>query len=502
MRVSVLVPAYEMGGLGKNYLNRNLDSICSQELETEIIDLQVEIVVSDHSSTGELRSVAESYPIPPGFQLRYVLNELGRGSASSNLNFAFSRSSGEIVKILFQDDFFIDSHALITIVTRFAENPGEKWLVSGCSHSRDGTNLFSTMVPRYHDEIHLGGNTISSPSVLALRREGWLGIDTRLRWLLDVDYYKAMHEAFGPPIIEPKPLVANGIGPHQVTALGISRVALLAEKIVVSKKHGSVLFSVVFPGVRTIIRKVLRSLRKRVNFFWEHHLSGRTTPECAGALTRVDAINRVIASVGGTRYLEIGVNTTDQPGYSRDSIVVSTKHGIDPNPETAADFVMTSDQFFATQKTDAYDVIFVDGLHLFEQAYRDVVNSLERLSDKGVVIVHDTRPTNRLSASRQQGKSLKWLGDVWRAAYLLRLTHDDVEMATLDADEGITLIWKKYKPSDRLFLSGDDVFSWNHYTKTYREALRLVSDQEFFQLFPLPSDSDVTPPTDGENHAS
>jgi len=485
VKVSVLVPAYEMGGLGQGFLFRNLDSIMSQSLKTATKRLRVEIVVSDHSPTGELRQVVESLSMPPGFQIRYEQNESGRGSASANLNFAFSKSSGEIIKILFQDDFFIDESALSRIVARFDENPESMWLVSGCCHSRDGRSFFSPMVPRYHDQIHLGSNTISSPSVLSIRRSAWLGFDTRLRWLLDVDYYKAMHNVFGAPMIINQPHVANGIGDHQVTSQGISQTRVLAETILVSRKYGPAVSHVVLSEFRGLMGKALKTVRKKIRLFRERFFSGRVTPECAGQLTRVEVLNRVIASIGATRYLEIGVNTRDQPGYSRDSIAVKIKHGVDPNPETAADFIETSDSFFASEKAGLYDVIFIDGLHLFEQAYRDLSNSLDHLSEGGVIALHDTRPTHRFSASRRHGRSSKWHGDVWRSAYMFRLIRKDIEMVTVDTDEGITLIWRSETPSPELEFTNDEIFSWKNYVQTYKFALCLISDDEFFRKFPV-----------------
>lgn len=490
MKVSVLVPAYEMGGLGQAFLSRNLDSIMSQSLETVTKRLCVEIVVSDHSPDGELRGFVESLSMPLGFEIRYERNESRRGSASANLNFAFSKSSGEIIKILFQDDFFMDELALARIVARFDENPRSMWLVSGCSHSLDGLSFFATMVPRYHNDIHLGSNTISSPSVLSLRRSAWLGFDTRLRWLLDVDYYKAMHDAFGAPIIVNESLVANGIGHHQVTSQGISQTKLLAEKIVVSRKYGPAVSHVVLSEIRGLLVKAIKTVRKKIRVFRERFFSGRVTPECAGQLTRVDVLNRVIASIGATRYLEIGVNTPDQPGYSRDSIAVKIKHGVDPNPETAADFIETSDSFFASKKAGIYDVIFIDGLHLFEQAYRDLSNSLDHLSERGVIALHDTRPTQRFSASRRQGRSSKWHGDVWRSAYMLRLIRKDIEMVTVDTDEGITLVWRSQTPSTDLDFTNDEIFSWKSYVQTYKSALCLISDDEFLRRFPVAEGSD------------
>jgi len=42
--------------------------------------------------------------------------------------------------------------------------------------------------------------------------------------------------------------------------------------------------------------------------------------------------------------------------------------------------VTTSDEFFSTLRpSKRYDVAFIDGLHTFEQTYRDVINTFAHL---------------------------------------------------------------------------------------------------------------------------
>jgi len=123
-------------------------------------------------------------------------------------------------------------------------------------------------------------------------------------------------------------------------------------------------------------RKNISSLYK-----WVLSLGFRSRmPPTSGSLRRADLLNHLIRNVQGEHYLEIGVNTRAQPGYSRDHILAKLIHGVDPNPATEADFVMTSDVFFAEHCQLVCDVIFIDGLHLFEQTYKDIINGLRFLS--------------------------------------------------------------------------------------------------------------------------
>lgn len=214
-------------------------------------------------------------------------------------------------------------------------------------------------------------------------------------------------------------------------------------------------------------------------------------PAPSGSQTRAQVLNRLLSALGATDYLEIGVNTPLQPGYSRDQILVQTKHGVDPNPDTQADFVMTSDYFFATNTGAKYDLIFIDGLHTFEQAYKDILNSLKLIKSRGIVVVHDTRPTSKYSASRRHGLVNKWHGDVWRAIVLLRFTHPFLAITTLDTDEGLTIIEPGTTSLNEIGAIDGNPFSWESFKRHYRELLGLIDEAEF--------ESEMLPRIEGTN---
>lgn len=137
------------------------------------------------------------------------------GSMPVNSNAAIWKASGEIVKILYMDDYFADANALRRIAEVFEE--GATWAVSGCLH-QDGDGVPHTPhIPSYSEKIYTGINTIGSPSVLAFRKDHALLFDERLSWLLDCDLYKRLHDLYGTPkIIEALDIVI-GIGPHQTS---------------------------------------------------------------------------------------------------------------------------------------------------------------------------------------------------------------------------------------------------------------------------------------------
>lgn len=198
-------------------------------------------------------------------------------------------------------------------------------------------------------------------------------------------------------------------------------------------------------------------------------------------MTRIEIINSLIKKNNYQSYLEIGVNTPAQPGWSHDSIQIPTKHGVDPAPEVHATFPVPSDEFFEKHVSQKYDIIFVDGLHIFDQAYRDIVNSLKWLNDKGTIVVHDCNPTTEIT-QRPIRASDVWHGDVWKAILKLRTEYKDAEINTVDADEGCSII---RAGSQALFPIDPnvDMYTYEFFDQHRNEILHLISPEEFTQKY-------------------
>jgi hypothetical protein len=152
----------------------------------------------------------------PKLKINYHRFNDKRGNSSANLNNALKRADGELIKIIFQDDFLFDDQAIKTTIKHFT--PTTMWAVSESEHTHDGANFYHHFKPNYHDKIHLGTNTISSPSVLTLKNENIELFDENLIWLMDVEYYKRLYDRFGLPTIIPKITVVNRTWNGQVSS--------------------------------------------------------------------------------------------------------------------------------------------------------------------------------------------------------------------------------------------------------------------------------------------
>jgi len=208
-RITVCIPTYEMSGMGKNFLLQGFESLYKQSYR------DFDIVVSDQSTDNDVKKVCQKWGSKMDISYFKFLGERG---SSANTNNAIKRSTGEIIKILFMDDFFFDNGALGTMVEMFDKEPNKNWLVTACGHLYETSgHIGNFMVPSYHKDIHLGKNTISSPSVLSIRNINPLYFDEKLSWLMDVEYYKRLYDSFGLPMILDIPCIVNRIHSNSIT---------------------------------------------------------------------------------------------------------------------------------------------------------------------------------------------------------------------------------------------------------------------------------------------
>jgi hypothetical protein len=124
-------------------------------------------------------------------------------------------------------------------------------------------------------------------------------------------------------------------------------------------------------------------------------------------------------------YLEIGVFAGDSLRLANCPAI-----GVDPLPKVHGNsrfriYPMTSDKFFHVYDPivdilgeDHLDLVFIDGMHLFEYALRDFQNVEQYANPRTVVVFDDVLPRNQHEAAREQCPG-DWTGDVWKVPKLL-----------------------------------------------------------------------------------
>lgn len=167
---------------------------------------------------------------------------------------------------------------------------------------------------------------------------------------------------------------------------------------------------------------------------------------------RFDVINYLLTlREGQTDYLEIGVRN---PEDNFNKIKANTKISVDPGieyKENPVDFKMTSDEFF--QKLDdrtvlssdtQFDVIFIDGLHLASQVWRDIKNAERYLKSGGFIVLHDCNPPSEWHAIENYGYKKTpaqgfWNGTTWKAFVKYRFT-GQLGSCCVDSDWGVGIL--------------------------------------------------------------
>lgn len=158
-----------------------------------------------------------------------------------------------------------------------------------------------------------------------------------------------------------------------------------------------------------------------------------------------DALKLIHAAVAPRYYLEIGV-------FHGASLVQSKvpSLGIDPAPNITAPLrdnhalhIGLSDDFFLDPTLYAQlgplDLVYIDGMHLLENALMDFMN-VERHAHAGSVILVDDIFPNHPTQARRQRSSRHWTGDVWKIIDLLHVARPDLLAIPLDTHPTGTLL--------------------------------------------------------------
>lgn len=190
-------------------------------------------------------------------------------------------------------------------------------------------------------------------------------------------------------------------------------------------------------------------LRELVDIFWTYvslmKFSKTISRDGMEKYDRLVYVEKAVRKIGfdNCKYLEIGVCN----GYifNKLDLKEENKYGVDP--DRGGNYRMTSDQFFSENKEKKFDVIFIDGLHHYNQCQRDIINSLKCLNNNGVILIHDMIPTNSLvEYIPRRAINSHWTGDVWKCAVEIQNSQNlDFVIANCDCGVGILKPKKNYE---------------------------------------------------------
>lgn len=211
--ISVCIPVYEMGSAGIKMLSNLIQSVKNQTYKN------VQIVISDHSKDKIFKEYEKDS------QIKYCEFNEKYGNGPANTNNVIKNADGEIIKPMFQDDFFVDNNSLKIMVDAL-ENSDKNWIGCKCTHTDEVGEK------RYYDhDAQWGGmddnKTISSyvsngqgiggPSVIMYKKNN-LQFDENLVMLMDYAFYFKLGQIYGDPLLlNEKPLIVVRIWPGTIS---------------------------------------------------------------------------------------------------------------------------------------------------------------------------------------------------------------------------------------------------------------------------------------------
>jgi len=185
-------------------------------------------------------------------------------------------------------------------------------------------------------------------------------------------------------------------------------------------------------------------------------------------ISRAGVVQGLLSLHVDPRYLEVGVSR----GVTFHAVQAAAKVAVDPvfrfDVEAAASenpnatyHQLTSDEYFGTVAPtgDRFHVIYLDGLHTFEQTLRDLVNALDRLTPDGTVLIDDVKPSSysaslpdladvkALRAALPREQSPAWMGDVFRIVGFIETFFQTLSYRTVADNHGQLIVWRDGRAS-------------------------------------------------------
>ena len=168
-------------------------------------------------------------------------------------------------------------------------------------------------------------------------------------------------------------------------------------------------------------------------------------------------------------YLEIGV----QAGHTFHALRAADKTAVDPHfifdvraaradPANKACryFEVTSDVYFSDiqERGKKYNMVFVDGLHTFDQTLKDLLNAVCCLKDDGIIVVDDVMPSSYQAsipeidlfesfASAVGSTDGSWMGDVFKVVFFIQEYLPLFRYATVLENHGQMVMWQAPRPA-------------------------------------------------------
>lgn len=209
-------------------------------------------------------------------------------------------------------------------------------------------------------------------------------------------------------------------------------------------------------------------------------------------------INHLIQNLDAKNYLEIGVCK----GATFFEVQAQRKVAVDPAfqfdeqkhaTEAAIFHRCTSDTYFLERAgAERFDFVFVDGLHTFEQTFRDFCNSVVHAHDSTLWLIDDILPNDAYSALPEYNDTIRfrheagqagyaWHGDTFKVMFAIHDFFPTLSYCSIaTGGNPQALVWKQPRAAFRPVLNSLEAISRLSYFDLRKrlDVLRLLPEDE------------------------
>lgn len=214
-KVSICVPTYQ----NQEELQRLLDSARKQTFQ------DFEFIITDDSKDDDIEEYITGLQEQKdnlASKIRYFHNEKPLGHIY-NWNEALSHAKGELVKIMFSDDWFTYPDSLEKMVFALEKEPEAGLVFSGSmqvsknhSYSRKPEDGYVEKLQKDYRYLFIS-NQIGAPSDMLYRRDLQVEFDEQSNWASDVFLYMEILKKNPKCVYLEEPLISIGIHDNQYT---------------------------------------------------------------------------------------------------------------------------------------------------------------------------------------------------------------------------------------------------------------------------------------------
>lgn len=197
MKISIVIPTYEVKGKGVSLLTDLLNSTKVQSYKN------IEVVISDHSVDDEIKNYVESQK--DKLNIVYCRTERGRGNSSINMNEGIKVATGDFIKIMHIDDKFCNEKAIEMMVLELQKdlNKDVKWGAFGFNHLYSGNDYPTREIIPFLFKNPRAGHVglIGCPSVSFFINDKTNFFDENMIIFNDFDMHNRLLKKYGNPLI-------------------------------------------------------------------------------------------------------------------------------------------------------------------------------------------------------------------------------------------------------------------------------------------------------------